>query len=102
MKVPVFRTPYNYDRDAASNETALVCDDPSLAVQDERDECDINTIVTRFGLTGELPSGVRRPEYGDFTGIGDYRQALEAISAADEAFYSMPASVRARFQNNPL
>lgn len=100
-KVPFFRTAYNYDTDAVSRETALVCDDPSLAVQSEADECDINTIVRRFGLTGVLPSGVRAPTYGDFTGVSDYREALEAIEAADESFYSMPADVRSRFQNDP-
>ena len=101
MKAPFFRTPYNYDMRQVSEETALVCDDPSLAVQSERDECDINTIVMRFGLTGTLPTGVRAPTYGDFTGVSDYREALEAIQAADDSFYAMPAEVRARFQNDP-
>lgn len=96
-----FRTPFNYDRDDVSRETGLICDDPSLAVQSERDECDINTIVKRFGLTGELPSGVRRPSYGDFVGVSDYREALEVIQQADDSFMTMPADVRARFKNDP-
>lgn len=100
-EVPFFRTAYNYDTDAVSRETSLHCQDESLAVQSERDECDINTIVFRFGLTGTMPQGVRAPMYGDFTGVRDYREALEAISAADEAFYSLPADVRSRFANNP-
>ena len=45
-RVPFIRSPFNYDTDEASNETGLVCDDESLAVQSERDECDINIIVT--------------------------------------------------------
>lgn len=96
-----FRTPYNYDTDEVSRETSLVCEDESLAVQSERDDCDINTIVRRFGLTGSLPVGVRRPEYGDFVGVSDYREALEALEAADASFYAMPAEVRARFENDP-
>lgn len=96
-----FRTGYNYDTDSVSRETGLRCEDDSLAVQAEKDECDINTIVRRFGLTGKLPSNVRPPMYGDFTGISDYREAIEAINLADEAFYDMPADIRTRFQNDP-
>ena len=101
MKVPFFRTGYNYDTDEVSRETSLACDDESLAVQSERDECDINTIVRRFGLTGHLPVGVRMPSYGDFVGVSDYQSALHAIMDADDAFLAMPAEVRTRFDNDP-
>lgn len=100
-RVPFIRSPFNYDTDEASNETGLVCDDESLAVQSERDECDINIIVRRFGLPGVLPSGVRQPTYGDFVGVSDYQSALAVIESADESFYAMPADVRARFGNDP-
>ena len=65
-----FRTPYNYDRDAVSHETGLVCDDPSLAVQSDADDCDINVIVRRFGLTGTMPMSGRVPQYGAFIVTG--------------------------------
>ena len=96
-----FRTPYNYDADAVSRETATVFEDESLAVQSERDECDINTIVHRFGLTGALPTGVRVPMVGDFVGISSYQEALHAVMAAEASFAEMPAEVRAEFGNNP-
>lgn len=96
------RTPYNYDVDAVSNETGLDCSDsPSLAKQSFADECDINTIVRNFGLTGQLPDPVRPPQYGDFEGIFDYQTALNAVIAADAAFMEMNADVRARFHNDP-
>ncbi|AKI26938.1 internal scaffolding protein VP3 [Gokushovirinae Fen7875_21] len=95
------RTFNNYDTRAASDESALFCPEPTMAQQHPKEECDINTIVNRFGLTGELPTGVRAPQYGDFTGLGDFRDALEAIQAADAAFMQMPAAVRYRFHNNP-
>jgi len=94
------RTPYNYDVNEASDVSALVCEDPSLAQQHAKDECDINTIVRRFGLTGELPSNVRAPQYGDFTDAVDYHTALNAVRAADEAFMQLPADVRTRFNND--
>ena len=52
-KTTVFvRNPYNYDMDKVSNETGLECKDPSLAQQHMKDECDINTIVEQFRVTG--------------------------------------------------
>jgi phage internal scaffolding protein len=97
----MLRTGYNYDRDQASADTALACNDPSLAQQHMADDADINTIVKRFGLTGQLPENVRLPEYGDFTGINDYASALRALSEADENFLEIPAELRARFHNSP-
>lgn len=95
------RSPYNYDMDEISAATGLSCPEPSKAVQSERDECDINTIVQRFGLTGRLPQNVRMPQYGDFEGIADYQGALNAVRAAATGFMAFPADLRARFHNDP-
>lgn len=95
------RSAYNYDTDAASAAAGLMCSDPSLARQEFQAECDINTIVKRFGLDGKMPTNVRRPMYGDFTSVNDFREALHAIEAARSSFASMPARVRARFENDP-
>jgi phage internal scaffolding protein len=102
MMIKVFlRTPYNYDTMEASDACALSCPEPTLAQQHARDETDINTIVRRFGLTGELPSNVRVPQYGDFTHTTDYHTAMNAVLAANEAFMQLPADVRTRFNNDP-
>lgn len=101
MKPVFLRTGYNYDGDAVSRETALTCDDESLAVQSERDECDINTIVRRFGLTGELPGDLAMPQSGDFTGLPDFHTAMNMVRSAQEEFLRVPADIRARFNNDP-
>ena len=101
MKSQFLRTPYNYDRDAASNESALHCEDESLAQQHQRDECDINYILKQFNVTGVLPQSPVSPKYGDFTGIGDYQTALNRVIAADDEFMTLPAQLRARFENDP-
>lgn len=101
VKPPFLRTPFNYDRDSASFDDGLFCEDCSLAQQSALEESDINTIVRRFGLTGELPSGVRAPTYEDFTGVVDFHTAMNAVAQAHEAFDLMPASIRARFDNDP-
>lgn len=100
--MPFLRTPYNYDRLAASDESAVDCSvEPSLAKQSFADECDINTIVRRFGLTGQLPSDVRAPVYQDFEEVFDFQSAMNAVRSAQESFLAMPAGVRARFGNDP-
>lgn len=95
------RTAFNYDTDQASAESALHCLDKSLASQSEKADADINEIVRRFGITGELPTNFRPPQYGDFTELSDYRSALQAVRDAAETFMEMPAELRARFQNDP-
>lgn len=95
------RGAFGYDVDAASDEAGLRCEDETLALHSMAEECDINTIVRRFGLTGELPQGLRMPEYGDFTAVVDYHTAMNAIREAEAVFNQMPAEVRLRFDNNP-
>lgn len=95
------RTPYNYDTDAASNESGLGCEDPSLAQQHYKEECDINTILQKFNISGLLPESPLSPRYGDFTGIGDYHSALNRVIAAQDEFDGLPATIRSRFDNDP-
>lgn len=101
MKPPFVRSENNYDMNKASDESGLKCLDPTRTKQSDAEAADINFIVKRFNLTGELPTNVRMPQYGDFTGISDYHSAMNAIRQADEAFGMMPAELRARFDNDP-
>lgn len=77
------------------------CKEPSLAQQHFKDDVDINVLLERFKVTGQLPEGVRIPTYGDFSGVNDFRTAAEAVRRGKEAFMDIPASIRARFQNDP-
>ena len=102
MKKSTFlRTAYNYDLDAASNESGLHCEDASLTQQHFKDECDINNILRQFNVTGLLPENTLSPRYGDFTGISDYHSALNQVIAAEDEFMRLPANIRARFNNDP-
>lgn len=101
MKNVFLRTGYNYDMNQAGDESALECQDATLAKQSFAEEVDINTIVRRFNITGELPTNVRMPSYGDFSGVFDFHTAMNAVAQANESFDAMPAEVRARFHNNP-
>lgn len=90
-----------YDFRKRSDAAATVFRDPSLTNQSEKDDADINVIVRRFGITGEMPKGLRVPTYGDYSQVHDFRSALEAVERAEAEFMSMPADVRAQFDNDP-
>lgn len=95
------RSAYNYDRNLASVESGLVCDDDSRAVQSAEEESNINTIVRRFGISGKLPDQVAMPKSGDFSGAPDFHTAMNLVRQAQEEFVRVPADVRARFRNDP-
>lgn len=101
MPAPFVRNPYNYDMNKAGDESGLNCKDKTLTQQSFKEECDINTIVERFGLTGEMPQVLHLPAYGDYEGIFDFQTAMNAIRQAQESFMNLPAKLRARFHNEP-
>lgn len=100
-QTPFLRTAFNYNMDIASERHGLDCPEKTLTQQQFAEEVNINTIVERFGVTGELPENIRVPQEGDFEGVTDYQTAMNIVRAAQEAFMEMPAGVRARFHNNP-
>lgn len=99
---PFVRSPYNYDVDEASKESAYVDDSGEvLTQQGPSEDCDINTIVRRFGITGQLPVGAEMPSFQEFAEVGDYHTAQNVIRRADEAFQELPGEIRAQFENDP-
>ena len=70
------KNPITYDRDQNSADSRFVFTGVSRTQQSFRDECDINNILRKFNVTGQLPIGSVQPQYGDFSGITDYQSAL--------------------------
>lgn len=97
----LIRGPYNYDTNQASEASGLRCEDPSLAIQSQKEEADINNIVRMFGVTKQLPQTLVLPSYGDFSGVSDYHQAQSLILEAQSAFQGLPSGLRAQFNNDP-
>ena len=93
--------PFNYDAELASEESGLECKDVSRTKQSFGEEVDINTIVRRFHLSGELPKDVRVPQFGDYEGVFDFHSAMNVVAEAREAFDLFPGEVRARFHHDP-
>lgn len=83
---------------------------PSLTVQDEKDETDINYIVNKYAdgqkgiATLDLGDSSQYAylQFGDATLPSDYSTALELVSGVREEFYSLPAYVRAKFGHDPM
>jgi len=93
------RTPYNYDRDEVSKNTALVCEDESLAQQNMKSETDLNVMIRKYGV---LP--VQEVNWKEFDATvipKDYHELQNMMKEADEAFLSLPGEVRAKVDNDP-
>lgn len=88
------------DRRELSELSSVDCSGvPSMTKQQFRDDCDINVMVAR-ALRGEiLPQ--RSGSFGDFTAVRDFHSAMNQVTAARDAFMSLPAKVRSRFDNDP-
>jgi phage internal scaffolding protein len=89
-------------RDNGSVSCRTVNNEPSLTIQSEKDACDVNKIVEKCRRTGMM-SNVRtdEPRYGDFSTAVDYHDSVFRAQEAQEEFMTLPASLRARFSNDP-
>ncbi len=75
---------------------------PSLAQQQFKAETDINTIMHRFEKTGIIEHfNEHNGRYGDFSNVQSYQASLNQVMAAQDAFMSLPAGIRKRFDNDP-
>lgn len=74
---------------------------PSKTKQSDKDDADINIIMKRFGVTGQLPLVNMPPSFQDFAGVFDFQSAQNLIVGARNAFMALPAVVRTRFNNSP-
>lgn len=81
---------------------AIYFDDPSLTVQSEKDETDINKIIAKVAKGGDLLHvNERVAKYGDFADVPSYQEALDYVSRAQGSFMAMSPQVRERFGNDP-
>lgn len=93
-----FATQYNHGRDISAL-FATVNNEPTMTQQSDKDDCDINIIMKKYGH-GAFPQVTAQPMYGDFSQGLDYTEARQAILRADEAFHEIPAEIRQHFDND--
>ena len=95
----------NLVKDKHGNLVPADKDHESKTIQNLPFPTDINQIVSRYRETGILGSPQNasnmQPLFVDISGITNLQDAQNKVIAAREAFESLPAKVRNRFQNNP-
>lgn len=64
-------------------------------------ECDINTIMSRYQSTGEMPViNQVAPQYLDLDQT-DFQEAMQLVAGAQSLFAELPSAIRNRFKNDP-
>lgn len=93
----MFRTAFG-ERKRVSFETVGV----SMTRQSFKKDCDINYIMAKYQKTGLIEHVNRyQGNYGDFLNVDDYQSSLIKVMQANDAFESLPSSLRKRFSNDP-
>lgn len=102
MKKAQLRLPFEYDAKQVTDNCALYCPEETRTHQEFKEECDINTIIDRFGIGNEFTPPDKWIESIDLIDApNDYQSVMNQINAAKEQFMSIPAKVRAQFDNDP-
>ena len=81
--------------------------EPSLTMQEFKDECDINVLMDRFAKTGEMPNiNAKEPRYLDLSDLGEIgslASVMHTMEVAQEMFMRLPAKIRlGEFENDPV
>jgi phage internal scaffolding protein len=73
----------------------------SLTQQNFKAETDIINIIKKHDRTGIIEHVARGvAQYGDYSEINEYREALDMVSNANASFMELPAEIRAMFGND--
>lgn len=81
----------------------LECPDDGVTRQEFRDECDINVLMASYERTGVMQHFNRmEPQYLDVSDVPDLAKALSMVASAEAAFMTLPARVRAEFDNSAV
>lgn len=78
------------------------CSHPVITDQSSKNLCDINNIMATYQKTGMLPHFNQiEPKFQDNTNIPSLEDSFNAVRAATEQFYELPATLRKLMDNNP-
>lgn len=74
---------------------------PLKTKQAFRDDADVNVLISRWRVTGQLPTAPGTPAYGDFSSGLDFHQAHNRVIQTMDAFAAQPAAVRRACRGDP-
>jgi phage internal scaffolding protein len=91
-----FKTAYG-DRTRTGFETT----GDSLTQQSHAAAADVRNIIKQYDRTG-LIANVNKgiAQYGDYSEVNEYQEALNKVIRADESFAEIPSHIREQFNNN--
>lgn len=69
--------------------------------QSYKKQCDINNIMKKYEKTGLITHTKENPMWGDFSNVDSYHESLNQVIKAKEAFATLSAKLRNRFDNDP-
>lgn len=75
-----------------------------MTKQEFQAECDINNIIKQFSATGvirHISAKAAEGAYQDLPDPIEFQDGLHIVQQATESFMTLPAKVRARFENDP-
>lgn len=74
---------------------------PSMTQQNFKKQCDIKHIIDVHDKTGLIQHVNRaKAQYGDFSEVNEYQEAMNLVNNANKSFMSVPAEIRAKFGND--
>lgn len=92
----MFKTAYS-ERERVGFETQ----GESLTQQHFAKEADIKNIIKKHDRTGIISHVARGiAQYGDYSEINEFREALDLVNSAEASFMELPSDVRAYFHND--
>lgn len=66
------------------------------------DECNINNIMSKFEKNQLIEHvNEHKGDYGDFATFESYHDSVNRVIEAQDAFMTVPAKIRAKFNNDP-
>ena len=91
-----FKTAYG-DRKRES----FLTEGESMTQQHFAKEADIKTIIKKYDRTGIINHVARGvAQYGDYSEVNEYREALDMVNNANASFGELPAELRKMFDND--
>lgn len=90
--------------DTYEEKQGIIFKEPTMTIQSEKDNCDINVIMNRYATCG-TPLPVRsdgvEPMFADVSELGDYMENFNRCKQAEEMFNALPSALRKELDNNP-
>lgn len=90
--------------DTYQEKEGIIFKEPTMTIQSEKDNCDINVIMNRYATCGTpLPCRTDsvQPVYADVSELGDYMENFQRCKQAEEMFNNLPSALRKELDNNP-